>query len=253
MGFGILFLGYALTFGSAFSTTYIFGDIIGCILMLVSFALLWRYDKAFKRPAMATGFLTAVYAASAALRFMGYGNVLLEGAETELLGEKIYTFIQSYVMIGATLLFYITLLYAIAMIAVDVGLTDISRRCVKYMLTFVVYAIVWVLFDLLSERIAGASVRVYNVMSSGLTLFSGIWLIMMAVMIMSCMKWIAPAEVLEAEARGEEGDTSVLTKIGTKLDKIQETMNTPREEKEARKLKSELEHSEKLNEKDKKD
>ncbi|MBQ7827056.1 MAG: hypothetical protein IJ386_02190 [Clostridia bacterium] len=68
---------------------------------------------------------------------------------------------------------------------------------------------------------------------------------MIALLIMSCMKWIAPADVLEAEARGEEGDTSLLTRIGVKLDRIQESARTPREDKEAEKIRLELERAEK--------
>lgn len=248
MGFGILFIGYAVTFGSAFFTLYLFADIIGCAVMLAAFLMLCQYQRAFKYTAMATGVLGFVYAAAAALRLMGYGTPSAE--ESELIGERIYSIIQSYVLTGVTLLFYALLLYAIAKLATEVELPDIAKRCRNYMIVFAAYSAVWVLFTLFSDRVAAASVRVYNVTASGLILFNGIWLIMIALLIMSCMKWIAPAEVLDAEARGEEGDTSLLTRIGVKLDRIQDSVRTPREEKEAQKLKQELERAEKSREED---
>lgn len=248
MGFGILFIGYALTFGSVFFTTYLFCDLIGCAVMIGAFVILCQYQRVFKYPAMATGILAFVYAAAAAMRLMGYGTP--SETETELIGEKIYAVIQTYAITVAALAFYVLLLYAISKLAKEVELPDIAKRCKVYIIVFAVYSALWVLFDLLGDRVAAASVRVYNVTASGLTLFNGIWLIMMILLIMSCMKWIAPAEVLEAEARGEEGDGSMLTKIGLKLDRLQQTVNTPREEKEAKKLRRELDKAEKQSDND---
>lgn len=248
MGFGILFIGYLITFGSAFFTVYLFADIIGCAVMLAAFLMLYRYHRAFKYTAMSTGLLTFVYGAATVLRLMGYGTPSEE--EAGLIGERIYSVIQNYVLTAVTLAFYILLLYAIAKLAEEVELHDIAKRCRNYVIAFAAYSALWVLFTVFSERIAAASVRVYNVTASGLVLFNGIWLIMIMLLIMSCMKWIAPAEVLEAEARGEEGDTSLLTKIGVKLDKIQESARTPREDKEAEKLRHELDRAEKRSSKD---
>ncbi len=248
MGFGILFIGYILTFGSVFFTTYLFCDLIGCAVMIAAFVMLSQYQRVFKYPAMATGVLAFVYAAAAAMRFMGYGTP--SEAEAELIGEQIYIAIQTYAITVAALAFYVLLLYAISKLATEVELPSIAKRCRVYIIVFAVYFVLWVLFDLLSERVAEASVRVYNVTASGLTLFNGIWLIMILLLIMSCMKWMAPAEVIEAEARGEDGDGSVLTKIGLKLDRLQETVNTPREKKEADKLRRELDKADKLSEKD---
>lgn len=246
MGLGILFVGYMLTFGSLFFTTYLYADIIGCAVMIAALLMLCQYQRAFKYPLAATGVLAFVYAAAAAMRLMGYSTPA-EG-EAMLLGERIYSALQTYAVTVASFLFYAALLYAIARLATDVELPHIAKRCRGYMITFGVYFAVWVLFAALSERVAAASVRVYNVTAAGLTLFNGIWLIMMVLLLMSCMKWIAPAEELEAERMGKEEEAAqagLLKRIGLKLDRLQEIANTPREEKEAEKLRRELEAAEK--------
>lgn len=243
MGFGILFIGYALTFGSVFFTTYMFLDIIGCAVMIGALVMLCQYNRAFKYPSMAAGILAFVYAAAAAMRFMGYGGPV--GDEVKLIGERIYSCIQTYALTVASLVFYMALLYAVAKLAIEVELPEIAKRCKAYIIVFASYSALWVLFGALSDKVAASSVRVYNVISAGLTLFSGVWFIMMFLLIMSCMKWIAPADVLEAEARGEEGDDGILAKLGSKLDGIQKAVSVPREEKEAAKLRRELDEAEK--------
>lgn len=243
MGFGILFIGYMLTFGSLFFTTYLYADIIGCGVMIVASLMLARYQKSFKFVAMTSGVLAFVYAAAAAMRLMGYGTP--PEAEAVLLGEQIYMAIQMYAVSIASLLFYASLFFAVAKLAKEVDLPHIVKRCNIYIVVFGIYFTVWALFSAFAEKVAAASVRVYNVTASGLVLFNGIWLIMVVLLLMSCMKWIAPAEEVEAEERGEEVKGNLLTRIGIKLDKIQETANTPREEKEARKMRAELEAAEK--------
>ena len=37
MGFGILFVGYALAIGSTYYGTYVVGDVIGGVIMLLAF------------------------------------------------------------------------------------------------------------------------------------------------------------------------------------------------------------------------
>ena len=67
---------------------------------------------------------------------------------------------------------------------------------------------------------------------------------MVVLLIMSCMKWIAPAEELEAEKEGEEESAGFLKRIGLKLDRLQERVNTPLEDREAEKLRQELDRAE---------
>ena len=105
MGFGILFIGYMLTFGSLFFTMYLYADIIGCAVMIAALLMLCRYNRAFRFPLMATGVLGFVYAAAAAMRLMGYGTPSAE--EEFLIGEKVYAVIQTYVLGTVSLLFYV--------------------------------------------------------------------------------------------------------------------------------------------------
>ncbi|MBQ7827055.1 MAG: hypothetical protein IJ386_02185, partial [Clostridia bacterium] len=125
---------------------------------------LCQYERTFKYTAMATGVLGFVYAAAAALRLMGYGTPSAE--EAKLIGEQIYSIIQSYVLTAVTLAFYVLLLYAIAKLAREVELPDIAKRCRNYIIVFAAYSAIWVLFTLFSDRVAAASVCAYNVTAS---------------------------------------------------------------------------------------
>lgn len=245
MGFGILFIGYLITFGSAFFSTYLFCDIIGCIVMLGGLIMLSAYHKAFRLTSAATSLLTVVYGISAVMRVMGFGL-----SESVGMGETAYGIVQNYLLPFASLLFYISLLYAVSRLAAEVGLSDIAKRCRLYIAVFAVYSTVWLLFFILKDRIASSSVRVYNVTASGLTLFNAVWLLMTAFLIMSCMKWIAPEEAVKAEENGES--IGILGKIGARLDRIQAAVNTPKEKKKERDLCNELSHAEKLSENGKK-
>ncbi len=239
MGFGIFLIGYAITFGSAFFTTYLFLDIIGCLIMAASLIMLTGYQKAFRFSAAASGVLCLVYMASAALRMMGYGTPA-EG-EMSLLGEKIFMLVSSYAIPLVSLTFHAFFLYAVSKLAIEVELPDIVKRCKTYMTVLAGYFGVYFFFNVLHERIAASSVVVHNVLASGLNLFHAIWLLMMMFMILSCLKWIAPAEDVAAEERGERANDGILARVGEKLDHIQERARTPREKKEEEKLRRDLE------------
>lgn len=240
MGFGIFLIGYALAFGSAFFTTYLFLDIIGCVIMGVSLFMLSAYEKSFRIPSAVSVVLCLGYMASAALRMMGYGAPS-EG-EQVLLGEKIYLYTASIAIPAISLVFHAFFLRSVSRLAKDVELPDIAKRCRAYMIVLGGYFAVYFGFNILSERIVASSVRVYNILGSGLNLFHAAWLIMMLLMILSCLKWIAPAEEVEAEERGERANNGILARVGEKLDRIQEKARTPREEKEAAKLRRELDN-----------
>lgn len=245
MGFGILFIGYLITFGSAFFSMYLFCDIIGCLVMLGGLIMLSTYHRSFRITSGATALLAVVYGVCAAMRVMGYGLSEKSGA-----WATFYTVLQNYILPIAALMFYASLFYAVASLASEVGLPDIAKRCRAYIAVFAVYSAAWLLFYILGDRIASASVRVYNVTASGLTLFNAVWLLMTAFLIMSCMKWIAPEEAVRAEEKGES--LGILGRIGDRLDRIQAAVNTPKEKKRERSLRDELSHAEKLSEDSKK-
>ncbi len=242
MGFGIFLIGYAITFGSAFFSTYLFLDIIGCLVMAASLFMLSAYQKTFRLTSAASVILCLAYAASAAMRMMGYGTPA-EG-EALLLGEQIYVCVVSYAIPLMSLVFHSFFLVSVSRLAEEVELPNIEKRCRGYMVVLGGYFALYFGFNAFSANIAASSVRVYNVLASGLNLFHAIWLLMMLFMILSCMKWIAPAEEVEAEERGERANDGILARVGEKLDRIQERARTPREVKEEEKLRRELEEAE---------
>ncbi|MBE6708608.1 MAG: hypothetical protein E7578_05125 [Ruminococcaceae bacterium] len=239
MGFGIFLIGYAITFGSAFFSTYLFLDIIGCLIMAASLIMLTGYQKTFRFSAAASGVLCLAYMASAALRMMGYGTPA-DGQEV-LVGEQVLVWVSSYIIPLVSLTFHAFFLYAVSKLALEVELPDIVGRCKTYMTVLVGYFGIYFFFNVLHERIAEASVRVHNVLAAGLNLFHAVWLLMMMFMILSCLKWIAPAEDVAAEERGERANDGILARVGEKLDRIQERARTPREKKEEEKLRRDLE------------
>ena len=71
MGFGILLIGYFVTFAFSVSSYYFFADIIGILIMLYAFSKLSRYNRYFVDamvPALGFLVLCAVNAASMMFR-----------------------------------------------------------------------------------------------------------------------------------------------------------------------------------------
>lgn len=242
MGFGVFLIGYAITFGSAFFSTYLFLDIIGCVIMAASLFMLSAYQKSFRVTSAASVVLCLTYAASAVMRMMGYGAPA--AGEELLVGEQVYTYVVSYAVPVVSLIFHSLFLIAVLKLAIEVELPDIAQRCRLYTVVIGGYFVVYFGFTAFAEAIAASSVKVHNVLAAGLQLFHAIWLLMMLFMILSCLKWIAPAEDVEAEERGERANDGILARVGEKLDNIQERARTPREVKEEEKLRRELEEAE---------
>ena len=91
MGFGILFVGYALAIGSTYYGTYFFGDVIGGVIMLLAFLKLRQYERSFVASAAASAGYSLICGASAVMALMGYAD---ESISPELIGAQVFAVIQ---------------------------------------------------------------------------------------------------------------------------------------------------------------
>ena len=88
MGFGLLILGYFLTFAFTISQAYFFADVIGALVMLYAFTKLSEYNRYFRGAAAAGMLFTLLALTSGVLLSMhmltseGMLDILLDAAKS---------------------------------------------------------------------------------------------------------------------------------------------------------------------------
>jgi len=230
MGFGILFIGYFITFGAAFYSIHALSA-VGAVVMAAGMWLLSRYCKSFLGGIYCAGVMALLQGCATALRFMGYGTPSPE--ESGLIGEIIYEWMLYAVLIAQTA-FLVFLLLGIAKLAGEVGLVEIKRSSLKNLIVYGLYAVAWMIFFPLGERIYEISPRVFTATYTFLNLLSIIWFVMMLMLVFKCLSDIVPEEK-DAAINVEEAEAAVpgiFTKVGDTFKRILTRVYTPKEVRE---------------------
>lgn len=223
MGFGILFVGYALAIGSTYYGTYFFGDVIGGVIMLFAFLKLRQYDRSFIASAAASAAYSLVCGASAVMALMGYAD---ESLSPELIGVQVSAALQIILPI-AVIALYVCMLLPMVHLAGSVELPELRRRTVWVLSLIFIYTVAYLVLYFAGDRIAEASVRVYNGYASALGIFQIVYYIVVLVLILSFLKWVVPAEVAQAEASGTSPEKeSLLTRLGGRVNMLEEKIRS---------------------------
>ncbi len=223
MGFGIMFVGYALAIGSTYYGTYFFGDVIGGVIMLLAFLKLRQYERSFVASAAASAGYSLICGASAVMALMGYAD---ESISPELIGAQVFAVIQVILPIVVVAL-YICMLLPMIRLAGSVGLVQLRRRTVWVLSLIFIYTAAYLVLYFAGDRIAEASVKVYNGYASVIGLFQIVYYLIMLVLILSFLKWVVPAEVAEAEQNGTQlANESLLTKLGGRINAFEEKVRS---------------------------
>lgn len=141
MGFGILLIGYFLSFATALAKVYFFADIIGGLIMTYALYKLSSYGNEFKN---------SVYSS------MAFTVMSLFCAVTALIGNSGSLFFTaiSTVRTGTILLLHIYMLSALMKMAQGAEDEKLVKKARWNMGIVTVYYVFYILFSLLSEFIA---------------------------------------------------------------------------------------------------
>ncbi|MBO5110189.1 MAG: hypothetical protein J6D21_05655 [Clostridia bacterium] len=173
MGFGVLFLGYLITYVGSITPVYAFTQFFGVLIMLYGLSKLARHNKYF-----ATTFgVSVAYLAQSVYTVIGYFSVW----ET---GSLLYQ-IEQYSRELVVFVFHLFLLLAIREIADFTSLPKLKSRAVVNLITTALFCILNVLLH------AGAmpeSVLSYAFLLS--LLLRIFWVILNAALVFSCYMWI---------------------------------------------------------------
>ncbi len=208
MGFGILFIGYLISFVFTMTRLYVFTDLASALLIVYALTKLAPYGKHFKYSLYGAYGLAAV----GFMELMSFTISIFELFPDFLV---VFDNITGYIKIGVVLAFHFLLFVAIRKIAIETGVSKIRDRSVtSIVVTFFYYALV-IIFSLDIPAVSEAT----KYFSFPVMLIGIIWIIINAALIFSCYMWIC--------AEGDEDMESpavnipFLNSINQKLDKFE--------------------------------
>jgi hypothetical protein len=222
MGFGLLFIGYALAFafsisapggdGTLSAVPYFFSDVVGALVMTYAFSKLSAYDKKF-RFAFVSALVFALLCALGAINRFVIGSA-----------PALYVKILEALVAASIIVLHFTMFLSIVSISRSVGLDKIAfkarRNLIVMILYFTLYTLTLLMRSYLETSYPNAAKYVYVF----LTLFQFVWLFLNLILIGSCLKWI-----------GEEGEGTVdpnpskLKKLYSKWSEKEDRIYTPKE------------------------
>ena len=174
MGFGILFLGYLITYVGSMTPVYAFTQIFGVLVMLYALSKLARHNTNFT----VTFGITLAYLVQSVYTVVGYFMAWEDAG--------VLRAIEQYTGIAIVFLFHVGLMLAIRDIAVFTSLPKLKTRAIRNIITTVAYCLLTVLPHL--GLITNATVAQYVTIAS--YLLGIIWLVLNAALIFSCYLWI---------------------------------------------------------------
>lgn len=136
MGFGILFIGYILTYLLSMAGAYgCYPAIIGCLVMLYALTKLIEYEKTFKYAFFGLLFVTVCNAYSVITALFGAIGARLPGFLT---AQTLVTAV-TYSKALFNLVFNVLLLYAISVIAKETGVERTKNAALRNIVVYGVY------------------------------------------------------------------------------------------------------------------
>lgn len=213
MGFGLLLIGYFVTFAFSVSQNYFFADIIGSLIMIFAFTKLDQYNKYFSRASIASivfALLCAVNAAS--LIFEIYSPSGMVDMVIDTAKQLAACLIHVFIFMGT---------HGIAMKADSDKLVKNTDR--SFTMTMIYYAfsvIVIVLSSYFGDYVQYASAVVY--------LYWLMCLLFNLVLFYKCFAILCPAD--EDENAVKRSRFAIINKINDKMESMEQKTNEYRAE-----------------------
>lgn len=213
MGFGLLLIGYFITFAFSLSQVYFFADIIGVLVMMYAFLKLSEYNLYYKRAIISGIVFLAVCALNASAMLSGwYDTASTLGiviGEIKLASE---CFMHVYIFLGAR---------GISLGAGDDRLVRKTERQLGMSLVYYLAAAA----ILICDRLLGDARGYVNVV---LTAYKIIWLILNLAAIYTCFGKLYPAD--EDQTVPKRSRFAFINKMNEKFDSFEKKSNEFRRE-----------------------
>lgn len=213
MGFGILLIGYFITFAFTLSKYYFFADIIGACIMIYAFTKLDQYNRYFSRAAVSAIVFTLLCALSASSLMFGiYDPAGSIDMAVDIAKQLAVCVMHVFVFLGTM---------GIAANADSEKLVQNARR--NFIMTMVYYTFsvaVLALSPVLADKIQYLSAVVY--------LYWLACLFMNLVLLYKCFGILCPAEEDENEVKRSR--FAIINKIEDKMDSFEKKSQQYREE-----------------------
>ncbi len=193
MGFGLLFIGYLLTFLLSMAGGYgAYPAIVGCIVMLYAMTKLVDYEPRFKY----AFFSVMPMALCVAFDLSVAVSALLGGYLPGFLGWSVTADVVKYAKFVFELVFHIALLSSVAKIALDTGIEKTARAAWRNLIIYGVYFATAVVSSFLPGSLPIAP---YLLMAQFLLYL--IWMILNSVALFSCYMRICDEGDQEMKAK----------------------------------------------------
>ncbi len=237
MGFGYLLIGYLITFVIKATVSGLgFGGLallVGYGVMLYGLMQLCLYHRAFvwAKWLLLPLAVTAVYDQLLSLDEMFLWQLPIFNELTDLL--------FTWITFALIVIFHFALLYAIRMIAGEVGLLHIATKAIRNMILMGLYAAVTVVYYLMAAN--GGEAAKY--LSLSVVLFNIVWVVCNALLLLSCNKNICRAG--DEEQPGKRSRFEWINRVGDAYEKNRQTAidNTRREAEEVLRRRQEARRS----------
>lgn len=227
MGFGILFLGYLITYIGSLTPIYAYLQVVGVLIMLYALTRLFRHNKNFS----ITFYIGLLYFAQSVMTLV---FSFFNPDENSVLYQ-----IEKYSSAGIVLIFHLFLLLAIRDIAVSTSLPKLRSRAIRNLImSFVYYGLTLLLpMGLITDQI------LLQYASLTAVILGFLWLIFNAALIFSCYMWIC----LEGEENMERSPINIPF-----INAANDFMNQGLDKMKARREEKNKEYMDKINKKRKK-
>ncbi len=214
MGFGLLILGYFLTFAFTISEAYFFADVVGALIILYACSKLSEYNGYFKYAAV-TGMMFTLLALTSgillSMRLLPVGGTL-----TTILNI-------AKAMVGCLL--HIFLLLGTRGIALGADCKGLAEKTMARMVMILVYYVSW--FAVLALSLAAPSYASY--LSFVVYIYFWICLIANVLLFHTCFGMLYPAEGDPMQER-KPSKVGIFRKLDESFDTLDEKKNAYRRE-----------------------
>lgn len=178
MGFGILFIGYLLTYLLSLAGQYgCYPAIVGCFVMFYALTKLVEYEPKFRYAFFAVIPITLCVAYTVSAEIATMLGASLPG----FLGAKETAIALGYANAVSDLVFHVFLLSAIAKIAEDTGVLKVKKAAYRNLEIYCVFFV----FQIASDVIKSESAAAMYVFAAAMLLWL-VWLVLDSVVIFSC-------------------------------------------------------------------
>lgn len=213
MGFGLLILGYFLTFAFTISQAYFFADVIGALVMLYAFTKLSEYNRYFRSAAVAGMVFTLLALASGVLLTL---HMLESDGALDILMDAAKAL--------SALAMHIFMLLGTRGIAEGADCGRLAERAMRNLVMMVTYYVLYfgtlLLFFVMPSAVFYVSFLVY--------IYFLVCLVLNLLLLHTCFGMLYPADGDPMENRRSK--IPLFNKISDAFDKVEDKKNAFRKE-----------------------